>query len=57
MTELLRCIPAEVKEEMDYPDLSGKKRKGRLPLAKSTKSTRSIERVVSCQAVKRWRGK
>ncbi|EED87567.1 predicted protein, partial [Thalassiosira pseudonana CCMP1335] len=36
MTELLRCIPAELEEESDYPDLSGKKRKGRLPPAKST---------------------
>ena len=44
MTVLLRCIPAELKEETDYPDLSGKKRKGRLPPAKSTKSSRSMER-------------
>ena len=45
MTVLLRCIPSELKEETDYPDLSGKKRKGRLPPAKSTKSSRSMEQV------------
>ena len=39
MTELLRCIPAELDDETDYPDLSGKKRKGRLPPAKATKSS------------------
>lgn len=40
MTELLRCIPSELdEEESDYPDLSGKKRKGRLPPAKATKSS------------------
>lgn len=43
MTVLLRCIPAELKEETDYPDLSGKKRKGRLPPAKSTKSSRLVQ--------------
>lgn len=43
MTELLRCIPAELEEESDYPDLSGKKRKGRLPPAKSTKSSRLVQ--------------
>ena len=43
MTVLLRCIPAELKEEVDYPDLSGKKRKGRLPSAKSTKSSRLVQ--------------
>lgn len=43
MTILLRCIPAELKEETDYPDLSGKKRKGRLPPAKSTKSSRLVQ--------------
>jgi len=42
MTALLRCMPAELKEETDYPDLSGKKRKGRLPPAKSTKSSRLV---------------
>ena len=36
MTELLRC---KVDDETDYPDLSGKKRKGRLPPAKATKSS------------------
>lgn len=39
MTELLRCIPSELDDETDYPDLSGKKRKGRLPPAKATKSS------------------
>ena len=43
MTLLSRCIPAELKEEVDYPDLSGKKRKGRLPPAKSTKSSRLVQ--------------
>ena len=43
MTVLLKCIPAELKEETDYPDLSGKKRKGRLPPAKSTKSSRLVQ--------------
>lgn len=42
MDELLRCIPSELKEETDYPDLSGKKRKGRIPPAKATKASRSI---------------
>ena len=44
MTELLRCIASELEEETDYPDLSGKKRKGRLPPAKSTKSSRLVRR-------------
>lgn len=39
MTELLRCIPTELDDEMDYPDLGGKKRHGRLPPAKPTKSS------------------
>jgi len=39
MTELLRCIPSELDDEMDYPDLGGKKRNGRLPPAKATKSS------------------
>mmetsp|Transcript_18395 Transcript_18395/g.38489 ORF Transcript_18395/g.38489 Transcript_18395/m.38489 type:complete len:252 (+) Transcript_18395:276-1031(+) len=39
MTELLRCVPTELDDEMDYPNLSGKKRKGRLPPAKATKSS------------------
>lgn len=43
MTVLLRCIPAELKEETDYPDLSNKKRKGRLPPAKNTKSSRLVQ--------------
>ncbi|KAL7527159.1 hypothetical protein ACHAXR_001830 [Thalassiosira sp. AJA248-18] len=38
MTELLR-IPTELDDETDYPDLSNKKRKGRLPPAKATKSS------------------
>ena len=42
MNELLRCIPSELEEETDYPDLSGKKRKGRIPPAKATKASRSI---------------
>mmetsp|Transcript_27524 Transcript_27524/g.55401 ORF Transcript_27524/g.55401 Transcript_27524/m.55401 type:complete len:240 (-) Transcript_27524:228-947(-) len=46
MTELLRCIPSELDEEMDYPDLSGMKRKGRLPQAKSTKASRVL---VTCR--------
>ena len=37
ITELLQC-PSD-KVERDYPDLSGKKRKGRLPPAKATKSS------------------
>ncbi|KAL7448076.1 hypothetical protein ACHAWC_000332 [Mediolabrus comicus] len=40
MNELLRCIDSELEEETDYPDLSGKKRKGRIPPAKSTKASR-----------------
>jgi hypothetical protein len=43
MDELLRCIPSELEEETDYPDLSGKKRKGRIPPAKATKASRSVE--------------
>lgn len=39
MTELLRCVPDDLEDEKDYPDLSGKKRKGRLPPAKATKSS------------------
>jgi hypothetical protein len=42
MTELLRCIPSELEEEKDYPDLSGKKRHGSLPPAKATKSSLSV---------------
>ncbi|KAL7490618.1 hypothetical protein ACHAWT_000416 [Skeletonema menzelii] len=42
MDELLRCIPSELEEETDYPDLSGKKRKGRIPPAKATKASRSV---------------
>ena len=42
MDELLRCTPLELEEETDYPDLSGKKRKGRLPPAKATKASRSV---------------
>ena len=42
MHELLRCIPSELEEETDYPDLSGKKRKGRLPPANSTKASRIV---------------
>ena len=38
MTELLRGT-LDHAEETDYPDLSGKKRKGRLPPAKATKSS------------------
>lgn len=38
MTDLLRGTPNHA-EETDYPDLSGKKRKGRLPPAKATKSS------------------
>ncbi|KAL3783624.1 hypothetical protein HJC23_004990 [Cyclotella cryptica] len=43
MTVLLRSISSELKGEIDYPDLSGKKRKGRLPPAKSTKSSRLVQ--------------
>jgi len=39
MTDLLRGTPDQLAEETDYPDLSGKKRKGRLPPAKATKSS------------------
>ncbi|KAL7462548.1 hypothetical protein ACHAXS_002932 [Conticribra weissflogii] len=46
MTELLRCIPSEMDEETDYPDLSGMTRKGRLPPAKSTKASRML---VTCR--------
>ncbi len=43
MTELLRCIPSELEEERDYPDLSGKqRRKGRVPPARATKSSLSV---------------
>lgn len=42
MGELLRCIPSALEEETDYPDLSGKKRKGRLPPAKATKASRIV---------------
>ncbi|KAL9182611.1 hypothetical protein ACHAXT_013263 [Thalassiosira profunda] len=37
MTELLKCPSAD--DEQDYPDLSGKRLKGRLPPAKPTKSS------------------
>ncbi|KAL7482110.1 hypothetical protein ACHAW6_007808 [Cyclotella cf. meneghiniana] len=43
MRVLLRSMSSELKEESDYPDLSGKKRKGRLPPAKSTKSSRLVQ--------------
>ncbi len=46
MTDLLRCIPSEMDEETDYPDLSGMTRKGRLPPAKSTKASRML---VTCR--------
>ncbi len=40
MTELLRGTSQnQLAEETDYPDLSGKKRKGRLPPAKATRSS------------------
>jgi hypothetical protein len=43
MTELLRCIPSELEEERDYPDLSGKqRRKGRVPPARATRSSLSV---------------
>ena len=43
MTELLRCLPSELEEERDYPDLSGKqRRKGRVPPARATKSSMSV---------------
>ena len=42
MNELLRCIDSELEEETDYPDLSGKKRKGRIPPAKPTKASRCV---------------
>ena len=35
-------MPSELEGETDYPDLSGKKRKGRLPPAKSTKSSQML---------------
>jgi len=34
---------------MDYPDLSGMKRKGRLPQAKSTKASRVSRVLVTCR--------
>ena len=43
MSELLRCPPSELEEETDYPDRSNRKEKGRLPPAKSTKSSRLLE--------------
>ena len=49
MNELLRCIDSELEEETDYPDLSGKKRKGRIPPAKPTKASR---RVAECRQPK-----
>ena len=39
ITELLRCTTTELGDETDYPDLSNKQRKGRLPPAKATKSS------------------
>lgn len=39
MTELLRLPKGLGDAETDYPDLSGKKRMGRLPPAKATKSS------------------
>jgi hypothetical protein len=43
MMELLRCIPSELEEERDYPDLSRKqRRKGRVPTARATKSSLSF---------------
>ena len=39
ITELLRCTSTELGDETDYPDLSNKQRKGRLPPAKATKSS------------------
>jgi hypothetical protein len=43
MMELLRCIPSELEEERDYPDLSGKHRpKGRVPVARATNSSLSV---------------
>lgn len=39
ITELLRCSTTELGDETDYPDLSGKQRKGRLPPGKATKSS------------------
>ena len=37
MTELLRCIPSELEEERDYPDLPA-----RASLARATKSSLSV---------------
>lgn len=45
MTELLRCTQTKAPDETDYPDMSGKKRKGRLPPAKPTKSSL----IVACR--------
>ena len=43
MTELLRCILSKLKEERDYPDLSGKqRRKGRVPPSRATRSSMSV---------------
>ena len=43
MMELLLCIPSELEEERDYPELSGKhRRKGRVPQAKATNSSLSV---------------
>lgn len=43
MTELLRCTHTINCEETDYPDLSGMQKTGRLPPAKSTKSSRLLQ--------------
>ena len=43
MTELLRSSHTPHSEETDYPDLSGMQLKGRLPPAKSTKSSRLLQ--------------
>ena len=45
MTELLRCTGGNTQndQEMDYPDRSRMQKKGRLPPAKSTKSSRLLQ--------------
>ena len=60
MTELLRCSHTINCEETDYPDLSGMQKTGRLPPAKSTKSSRLLQestRPLSKECVANFRAK
>jgi len=60
MTELLRCAHTINCEETDYPDLSGMQKTGRLPPAKSTKSSRLLQestRPLSKESVANARAK